>query len=329
MDYNNHLKGDIDSRYFASLKSISSFVPTRRVFNSEFEKTLDTSDEWITKRTGIKSRFFADEAQKSSDLGCEAAKIAIKRADLDIGDIDMVICATLSPDYFAMPSTAAIIAYKLGIENKPTFDISAACSGFVYLLSIAKAYIESGIYKNILIIGTEKVSSVLDFNDRNTCVLFGDGAGAAIIGRSDNIKKSILDVSISANGKYADLLCTRRDSALTMKGNEVFKLAIKTLTNCVSDILSKNALSVNDIDFFVPHQANLRIINAVGEALQIDSSKIVLTVAKYGNTSAASIPMAIDEIYCNKTLKNGDLLLLDAFGGGLTWGSSLLYFDGK
>lgn len=335
MLHNDNFTSDIDStkcdskKYFASLKSIASFVPSQRVFNDDFTKTLDTSDEWITKRTGIKSRFFANDNQKSSDLGVEAARLAIERADLAISDIDMVICATLSPDYFAMPSTATIISYKLGIENKPAFDISAACSGFIYLLSIAKAYIESGIYKNILIIGAEKASSVLDFGDRNTCVLFGDGAGAAIIGRCDNVKKSILDVSISANGKYADLLYTKRDSALAMKGNEVFKHAIKTLTNCVSNILQKNQLSVNDIDFFIPHQANLRIINAVGEALQVDSAKIVLTVQKYGNTSAASIPMAIDEIYTNKALKNGDLLLLDAFGGGLTWGSSLLYFNGN
>lgn len=329
MGNNNSTKNNIDSKAFASLKSIASFVPNKCVFNSEFEKTLDTSDEWITKRTGIKSRFFASETQKSSDLGFEAAKVAISRADLDISDIDMVVCATLSPDYLAMPSTAAIIAHKLGIENKPTFDIAAACSGFIYLLSIAKAYIESGMCKNILIIGAEKASSVLDFSDRNTCVLFGDGAGAAIIGRSDNVNRSILDVSISSNGKYASLLCTPRDSKLTMKGNEIFKLAIKTLVSCVSDILSKNHLSVNDIDFFIPHQANLRIINAVGEALSVDSKKIVLTVQKYGNTSAASIPMAIDEIYNNGSLKSGDLLLLDAFGGGLTWGSSLLYFDGK
>lgn len=320
----------VDSaKYFASLKSIASFVPPKCVSNDDFAKTLDTSDEWIQKRTGIKTRFFADENQKSSDLGFEASKMALHRANISASDVDAVICATLSGDYFAMPSTATIIAHKLGIENKPAFDISAACSGFIYLLSLAKAYIESGIYRNILIVGAEKVSSVLDFSDRNTCVLFGDGAGAAIVGRSSEREKSILDVSISASGKYASLLHTPRGSALQMRGNEIFKLAVRTLTNCVSEILQKNHLGVDDIDFFIPHQANLRIINAVGDALKFDASKVVLTVQKYGNTSAASIPMAIDEIYNDGRLKNGDLLLLDAFGGGLTWGSALVYFDGK
>ena len=319
----------MSAKVFASLKSIASFVPSRSVSNAEFEKTLDTSDEWITKRTGIKSRFFADETQSTSDMGYEAAKIALQRANLKPSDIDMLICATLSPDYLCMPSTATLISHKLGIENKPAFDISAACSGFIYLLSIAKAYIESGTHKNILLVGAEKTSSVLDFSDRSTCILFGDGAGAAVVGQTDDIKKSILDISISANGKYAHLLCTPRDSTIQMKGNEVFKLAVKTLASDVGEILHKNNMSANDIDFFIPHQANLRIINAVGETLKMDLQKIVLTVQKYGNTSAASIPMAIDEIYNDGRLKNGDLLLLDAFGGGLTWGSSLVYFNGK
>lgn len=318
-----------ENRVFASLKSIASFVPSRSVSNVEFEKTLDTSDEWITKRTGIKSRFFADESQNASDMGFEAAKIALKRANLTADDIDIVICATLSPDYLCMPSTAVIIAHKLGIENKPAFDISAACSGFIYLLSIAKSYIESGAYRHILLVGAEKTSSVLDFGDRSTCILFGDGAGAAVVGCCDERKKSILDVATSASGKYSNLLYTPRDSKLKMKGNEVFKLAVKTLVSDVSEILHKNNMSADDIDFFIPHQANLRIINAVGETLKMDTSKIVLTVQKYGNTSAASIPMAIDEIYNDGRLKNGDLLLLDAFGGGLTWGSSLLYFNGN
>lgn len=319
---------EIHSKIYASLKSIASFVPSRSVSNADFEKTLDTSDEWITKRTGIKSRFFANESQSTSDMGVEAAKIALKRANLKADDIDIVICATLSPDYLCMPSTAALISHKLGIWDKPAFDISAACSGFIYLLSIAKSYIESGAYRNILLVGAEKTSSVLDFRDRSTCILFGDGAGAAIVGQCDDVKKSILDISISANGKYANLLCTPHNAKIQMKGNEIFKLAVKTLVSDVSEILAKNNMNANDIDFFIPHQANLRIINAVGETLKMDAQKIVLTVQKYGNTSAASIPMAIDEIYNDGRLKNGDLLLLDAFGGGLTWGSSLVYFNG-
>ena len=333
--------------YYASLRSIASFTPSKCVPNSEFEKTLDTSDEWITKRTGIKTRYFALDSQGSSDLGVEAAKIAIKRAKLEPSEIDLVICATLSPDFAAMPSNACLISSKLGLENIPAFDISAACTGFIYLLSIAKSFITSGAYQNILIIGAEKVSSVLDFSDRGTCVLFGDGAGAAIISRTTQIKESILDVHISANGKYANLLMTpqkdsphitqqitKQDEAkangkLQMKGNEVFKYAVRTLITDVEHILSKNSISPKDITHFVPHQANLRIINAVSEQLDLRENQIVLTVQKYGNTSAASIPMAIDEIYRNKILKKGDLLLLDAFGGGFTWGSALVYFGGE
>ena len=274
--------------------------------------------------------------QLQKDLAYEAGKLAIERANLKPSDIDAVIVATLSPDYLTMPSTACIAAYKLGIQNKPAFDISGACSGFVYLLNIAKSFIESRTYSNILIIGAEKVSSVLDFEDRGTCVLFGDGGGAAIVSATTEKSRSILDVHVAANGQYGDLLYTPRFNAtsdspkqcLQMKGNEVFKQAVKTLAQDVKDILENNAIKPQDVRFFVPHQANLRIINAVGEILDFSPDQIVLTVQKYGNTSAASIPMAIDEIYRQGQLKNGDLLLLDAFGGGFTWGSALVYFDG-
>lgn len=320
---------------YASLKSIASYVPPKCVSNVDFEKTLDTSDEWISKRTGIKTRYFAAPEQSTSDLAYEAGKLALERAGLEPKDIDAVIVATLSPEYLAMPSTACIAAYKLGIEDKPAFDISGACSGFIYLLNIAKSFIESRTYNNILIIGAEKVSSVLDFSDRGTCVLFGDGSGAAVISSTTEKQRSILDVHMSANGKYGDLLYTPRADSTTdtpkqflqMKGNEVFKQAVKTLAQDVKDILERNAIKPQDVRFFVPHQANLRIINAVGEMLDFSPEQIVLTVQKYGNTSAASIPMAIDEIYKQGKLKSGDLLLLDAFGGGFTWGSALVYFD--
>lgn len=321
---------------FASLKSIASYVPSQCVSNKDFEKTLDTSDEWISKRTGIQTRYFATPEQNTSDLAYEAGKLAIERANLTPNDIDVVIVATLSPDYLTMPSTACITAHKLGIHNKPAFDISSACSGFIYLLDIAKSFIQSRTYKNILIIGAEKVSSVLDFQDRGTCVLFGDGSGAAVVSATTEKSQSILDVHVAANGQYADLLYTPRLGAtsnspkqcLQMKGNEVFKQAVKTLAQDVKDILEHNAIKPQDVNFFVPHQANLRIINAVGEMLDFSPEQIVLTVQKYGNTSAASIPMAIDEIYTQGRLKNGDLLLLDAFGGGFTWGSALVYFNG-
>lgn len=318
-------------------------VPSERVKNAEFQQFLDTSDEWIEKRTGIKERRFANDEEKSSDLGVIAAKQAIERAHLTPQDIDLVVVATLSPDFLAMPSTACVLSAKLGIENKPAFDISAACTGFIYLLSVAKAYVESGMYENVLIVGAEKTSSVLDFKDRGTCILFGDGAGACVIGRTKRLKESVLDVQISANGNFSNYLYTPRtlkptpfnskeealEPFLRMKGNEVFKLAVKTLLKDVEMILEKNALKPEDVRLFIPHQANFRIIQAVREHLDFKDEQVVLTVHKYGNTSAASIPMAMCEAYEEGRLKKGDLMLLDAFGGGLTWGSALVYFGGS
>ncbi len=328
--------------FYASLKSIAMHVPSERVKNAEFQQFLDTSDEWIEKRTGIKERRFANDEEKSSDLGVIAAKQAIERAHLTPKDIDLVVVATLSPDFLAMPSTACVLSAKLGIENKPAFDISAACTGFIYLLSVAKAYVESGMYENVLIVGAEKTSSVLDFKDRGTCILFGDGAGACVIGRTKRLEESILDVQISANGNFSNYLYTPRtlkptpfntkeeasEPFLRMKGNEVFKLAVKTLLKDVEMILEKNALKPEDVRLFIPHQANFRIIQAVREHLDFKDEQVVLTVHKYGNTSAASIPMAMCEAYEEGRLKKGDLMLLDAFGGGLTWGSALVYFGG-
>ncbi|MGL2704727.1 ketoacyl-ACP synthase III [Helicobacter pylori] len=328
--------------FYASLKSIAMHVPSERVKNAEFQQFLDTSDEWIEKRTGIKERRFANDEEKSSDLGVIAAKQAIERARLTPQDIDLVVVATLSPDFLAMPSTACVLSAKLGIENKPAFDISAACTGFIYLLSVAKAYVESGMYENVLIVGAEKTSSVLDFKDRGTCILFGDGAGACVIGRTKRLKESVLDVQISANGNFSNYLYTPRtlkptpfnskeealEPFLRMKGNEVFKLAVKTLLKDVEMILEKNALKPEDVRLFIPHQANFRIIQAVREHLDFKDEQVVLTVHKYGNTSAASIPMAMCEAYEEGRLKKGDLMLLDAFGGGLTWGSALVYFGG-
>ncbi|EJB58810.1 3-oxoacyl-[acyl-carrier-protein] synthase 3 [Helicobacter pylori Hp H-30] len=329
--------------FYASLKSIAMHVPSERVKNAEFQQFLDTSDEWIEKRTGIKERRFANDEEKSSDLGVIAAKQAIERACLTPKDIDLVVVATLSPDFLAMPSTACVLSAKLGIENKPAFDISAACTGFIYLLSVAKAYVESGMYENVLIVGAEKTSSVLDFKDRGTCILFGDGAGACVIGRTKRLKESVLDVQISANGNFSNYLYTPRtlkptpfnskeetlEPFLCMKGNEVFKLAVKTLLKDVETILEKNTLKPEDVRLFIPHQANFRIIQAVREHLDFKDEQVVLTVHKYGNTSAASIPMAMCEAYEEGRLKKGDLMLLDAFGGGLTWGSALVYFGGS
>jgi len=329
---------------YAALKSIGSYVPKRVLTNYDLEQMVDTSDEWIVKRTGIKERRLAHDDEATSDLGYHAAKQAIQRADLNIDDIDMVVCATLSPDYLTMPSTAAMISHKLGIKNVMAFDISAACTGFVYLIALAKSFIESGTKKNILIIGAEKISSIIDYEDRSTCILFGDGAGAAIISATEDKNEAIVDVLASADGQHGELLMTpgggsknpiREDNVkdklqyMKMAGNEVFKVAVKTLTNDVVEILEKNNITAKEVDIFIPHQANHRIIEAVRTKLNFPIEKTAMTVAKYGNTSSASIPMAMNDMYESGRIKYGDLMLLDAFGGGFTWGSALIKFAGK
>lgn len=318
---------------YASFRSIGAYVPSQIRDNDWFIQRMDTSDEWITKRTGIKQRRIAAEGEMCSDMGVEAAKLAISRAKINTKDIDLIVCATISPDFLCMPSTACIIGNKLGLNDVMAFDISAACTGFVYALSVAKAFIESGMKKNVLIIGAEKLSSIVDYSDRTTCMLFGDGAGAAIISATTNKDEAIVDVSCSADGAYGDFLLTPGVESEThfmqMKGNETFKVAVKTLTSDVQKIMAKNGYVNSDIDLFIPHQANYRIIKAVGDALEFEDSQKVLTVEKYGNTSSASIPMAINECYEDGRLKKGMTILLDAFGGGLTWGSAIAKFSGE
>lgn len=329
---------------YAKFHSIGAYVPAKVLSNFDLEKMVDTSDEWILKRTGISERRIAGSDEVTSDMAAKASTIAIERAGLETSDIDLVVCATVTPDYFNMPATACIISDKIGIKNVQAFDISAACSGFVYALSVAKAFIESGMKKHVLIIGAEKFSSIVDYTDRGTCILFGDGAGAAVISATEDKSEGIIDLHASADGSYADFLVTPAPGAIhpvsqqvideglnfvQMKGNETFKLAVKTLTKDVKDILAKNNIESKDIPHFVPHQANYRIIKAVGDALKMTEEQVVLTVGKYGNTSAASIPMAINEIYESGRLKKGELMLLDTFGGGLTWASALLPFAGE
>lgn len=329
---------------YAALKSIGAYVPEKVMTNKDFEEFVDTSDEWITKRTGIKERHIAAPDEATSDLGVEAAKIAIHRAGLKINDIDMIVCATISPDYLCMPSTACNIAAKLGHSNVAAFDISAACTGFIYAMAVAKAFIESDMRKNVLIVGAEKLSAIVDYTDRTTCVLFGDGAGAAVISATKKKSEAITDIHISADGNYGDLLMTpgcgvkepcsekvlqEKRCTMKMKGNETFKIAVRTLTSDVVNILTDNEMEAKDIKHFIPHQANYRIIKAVGDALKMDKDQVVLTVHKYGNTSSASIPMAMNDLYEAGKLQYGDRMLLDAFGGGLTWGSALLPFAGK
>jgi len=329
---------------YAKFHSIGAYVPSKVLSNEDLEKMVDTTDEWILKRTGISERRIAASDEATSDMAAKACEIAIERAGLAKTDIDLVVCATVTPDYFNMPATACLISNKLGIRNVQAFDISAACSGFVYALSIAQAFIQSGIKKHVLIVGAEKFSSLVDYTDRTTCILFGDGAGAAVISATENKDEALIDLHASADGHYADFLVTPAPGSVNpvsqqvideglqyvqMKGNETFKLAVKTLTKDVKDILAKNNIDSKDIPHFVPHQANYRIIKAVGDALKMNEKQVVLTVGKYGNTSAASIPMAINDIYESGRLQKGELMLLDTFGGGLTWASALLPFAGE
>ena len=327
---------------YAAFRSIGAYAPEKILTNDDLAHMVETTDEWITKRTGIKERHIAADNETTSDMGVIAAKLAIERSGIDSSEIDMVVCATISPDYFCMPSTATIISNKLGLGNVTAFDISAACTGFVYILSIAKAFIESGMKKNILIVGAEKLSAITDYTDRGTCILFGDGAGAAIISATDNKDEAIIDVNTGADGTYADLLMTPNGGTgsphdaleneagacfMQMKGNETFKVAVRTLTKDVVEILEENKIESDSIDHFIPHQANYRIIKAVGDALKMRAEQVVVTVEKYGNTSGASIPMAMNDVYEAGDLKAGELMLLDAFGGGLTWGSALVPFS--
>ena len=327
---------------YAAFRSIGAYAPEKILTNEELSSMVDTTDEWISKRTGIKERHIARKDETTSDMGVAAAKLAIERSGIDASEIDMIICATISPDYFCMPSTATVISKKLGLGNVTAFDISAACTGFVYTLSIAKAFIESGMKKNILIVGAEKLSAITDYTDRGTCILFGDGAGAAVISATKNKDEAIIDVHTGADGTYADLLMTPNGGTgsphdaleeeagacfMQMKGNETFKVAVRTLTKDVVEILADNKIESESINHFIPHQANYRIIKAVGDALKMRKEQVVVTVAKYGNTSGASIPMAINDVYEAGELKAGELMLLDAFGGGLTWGSALVPFS--
>ena len=327
---------------YAAFRSIGAYALEKILTNEELSTMVDTSDEWITKRTGIKERRIAGKNEKTSDMGVKAAELAIERSGVKKEDIDLILCATISPDYFCMPSTATVIASQLGLKGATAFDLSAACTGFIYSLSVAKAFVESGMKKNVLIIGAEKLSAITDYTDRGTCILFGDGAGAAMICATDNKDEAIIDVHTGADGDLADLLMTpnggtgsqhdalEEESAgcyMQMKGNETFKVAVRTLTKDVVEILEANNINSNSINHFVPHQANYRIIKAVGDALKMREEQVVLTVGKYGNTSGASIPMAINDIYESNKLKHGELMLLDAFGGGLTWGSALVPFS--
>jgi len=298
---------------------------------------LDTSDEWITERTGIRERRIADSTQAASDLAYEASRIALERAGLGPEDIDLIIVATITGD-MPFPSTACFLQDKLGATNAAGFDINAACSGFLYSLYIADSFIKSGKHRRILVAGTEVLSKITDWDDRRTCVIFGDGAGAVIIGPS-NDDSGLLSININSDGKMWDLIhvpgggsrnpvsqssIEQRMHYIKMKGNETFKVAVRTLEDIALKTLEENNIDPSSLSLLIPHQANLRIIQATADRLKVPMDKVFINLDKYGNTSAASIPIALDEALQSGRIKEGDYILLEAFGGGLTWASALI-----
>ncbi len=317
---------------YSKIIGTGSYLPEKVVTNSDLEKIIDTSDEWIQTRTGIKQRHMAAEGQYTSDLALEASKKAIESAGIEAKDLDLIIVGTTTPD-LVFPSTACLLQSKLGIKEIGAFDVNAACSGFIFGLSVADKFIKSGSYKNILVVGAETLTRILNWKDRTTAVLFGDGAGAVVISASN--EPGILSTHIHATGDYADLLTTNvgpstgfkeEDIAISMKGNEVFKVAVKTLGRIVDETLAHNNMDKSEIDWLVPHQANLRIITATARKLKMSMDQVIVTVDKTGNTSAASVPMALDEAVKSGKIQPGQTVLLEAFGGGFTWGSALLKY---
>ena len=326
---------------------VGGYLPDRVVSNFDLEKIVDTSDEWITKRTGIHNRHIADEKQSTSDLAVEAIKKAILNAKIDTNDIDMIICATTTPD-LTFPSTACIIQQKLGLNKTIiAFDIQAVCSGFVYAVSIANDMMKNGKIKNAVVVGAEKMSSIIDWNDRTTCVLFGDGAGAVVLSSNNNEERSgIIDTELCANGNFNDILFTnggvsgnfgensirdfegnvkaRTSGAIKMNGQGVFKHAVEKMTSSIKEIVEINGYKIDDVKLIIPHQANYRILSLVAEKLEISDEKFMLTIGEHANTSSASIPLALDVAIQKKKIEKGDLVVFEALGGGLTWGSILL-----
>ena len=312
------------SKKYSRIISTGSYLPEKILTNYDLEKMVDTSHDWIFERTGINQRHIADENESTVDMAYKASLKSIERSNINTEDIDMIIVATTTPER-AFPSTAVLLQNKLDIKDCFAFDINAACTGFIYALDIADKYIKNNSINNILVIGTEKMSTLVDWSDRNTCVLFGDGAGSVIIGSSNN--PGIISSTIGSNGNYKDLLTVNPDSDfIEMKGNDVFKIAVNTMGKIARETLDQHDLKIDDVDWLIPHQANSRIISAIAKKLSLPSEKIIMTVGNHGNTSAASIPLAIDYAVESGDLKKEDTILLEAFGAGFTWGSTLLKF---
>jgi 3-oxoacyl-[acyl-carrier-protein] synthase-3 len=309
---------------FARIVGTGSYLPEKIVSNKELEANIDTSDEWIRERTGIQQRHVAAEGECASDMGFQAAQSALDMAGIDGNEIDLIIVATTTPDKI-FPSTACAIQRLLGVHNCPAFDIQAVCSGFVYALDIANRMIITGGAKTSLVIGSETLSRITNWDDRSTAVLFGDGAGAVVLQASD--EPGILSTHTHADGEFENLLEVPRDEAfIRMNGNAVFRKAVATLGSIARETLATNDVQKSDLDWLVPHQANLRIIAAAAKKLDLPMEQVVVTVDKHANTSAASIPLAFDIAVRDGRIQRGQMVLFEAFGGGFTWGSTLLKF---
>jgi len=308
------------------------YVPKKILTNNDLSKKLNTTDEWIKTRTGINQRHIADKKQLNSDLGLEAAKKAIKNSKIKISDIDLIIVATSTPDH-TFPSTATRIQGKLGIKKGFAFDIQAACSGFIYAMSVADNFLSNNQASNALIIGSEIFSRILDWNDRSTCVLFGDGAGAIVLSKKKNMNSGIISTELYSDGRFYDLLyvnggvaSNQKAGHIKMKGKEVFKHAVKKMVSSIQFNLKKNKLKKEDIDWIIPHQANKRIMDMGAIKLGVSKNKVLMTVDQYANTSTASIPLTLDYALSNNIIKRGEIIVFEAIGGGLTWGCSILKY---
>ena len=325
----------------AKFTSFGSYVPKRVVTNFDLEKMTDTSDEWIRTRTGMSERHYAAPEEAASDLAYIAAQRALEASPLKYREIEMIIVGTVTGDH-AFPSTACILQKKLGMKNIPCFDLSAGCTGFLYSVDVAKNFIENGTKNNILVIGVEVLSKTINFKDRSTCVLFGDGAGATIVSRAErNDISRIIDSVMYADGSQSDLLyqpaggsrmpaspetVEKNLHTIYMEGNRVFKNAIRSMYAATDELLRRNKLEAKDIDWIVPHQANIRIIESLADKLHFPMNKVIVNIEKYANTSSATIPIAIDEAIKDKKIRRGDLVILTSFGAGLTWGAILARF---
>ncbi len=312
---------------YSKIAGTGSYLPKRILHNAELENMVDTTDEWIFSRTGIRERHIAASDEFTSDLAVNAAKNAIASASITASEIDLIIVATTTPDK-VFPSVATMVQRKLGISGCPAFDLQAVCSGFVYGLSTADNFIKAGASQCVLVIGADTISRITDYTDRGNCILWGDGAGAVIMRAS--AEQGVISTHIHANGNFESMLHVPRNAdgkdSITMEGNAVFKMAVNTLDQIVDETLAANNMQKSDIDWLVPHQANIRILQATAKKLDMSMDKVIATVEKHGNTSAASIPLALDTAVRDGRIKRGEIILMEAFGGGFTWGSALIKY---